>query len=410
MRPDAEKTKPKLIFVWNYVEWGGSQVYMLSIMKVARAKWDIRVLLPRRSDQAFLTFLDQYEIKYQFIENALDLRSVSGLFGKVSRQFQRLRTEFEVFTALRKYDLKRSVVHTDLAPWQSWILISALCLSGARLFSTMHNIMPRTSAWREIIWRSRLKVVSKLSRFRIFASNNDTKNRLKGWVSDEFWNKIKVTYTAVDPKQIEAATSAEYDRYAVREKFGIRRDRFIVLCVGNFIDRKGRWQYLDAAKIITAKRDDIDLVWLTPNLPKGADLERVEGFGLGDRLKIIRSADVGSERHSVLAFFRVADAFALPSLIEGLPIALLEAMAMGLPSISTNINAIPEAIFNEDTGLLIEPDDSVALATAIEKLADDKQLRELLTKNGREYALANFDETKIAADVIASYSEALTWK
>lgn len=230
---------------------------------------------------------------------------------------------------------------------------------------------------------------------------------LKGWVTDKFWETIKVTYTAVDPTQIEAATAAELDRDSLRDKFGIRKERFVVLCVGQFIDRKGRWQYLEAAKLIADKRDDIDLVWLTPQLPEGDDLQRVNGFGLGERLKIVLSADVGKDRHSVLTFFRIADAFALPSLVEGLPIALLEAMAMGLPSISTNINAIPEAIFNDRTGLLIEPADSHALAADIERLADDNELRSRVAKAGRELVLSEFDERKVAADIIDSYNEVL---
>jgi len=410
MLPDTSIKKPKLIFVWNYIEWGGHQVHMLSIMKVAKADWDITVLLPRKSNQDFLSFLDQYSINYQFLENAIVLSTPRSFLDKIARQAQRIRTEIEVFRKLSAHDLKNSVVHTDHPPWQSWLLILALCLKGANLFATMHNMMPRTSTWRETIWKTRLRIVSRLSRFQLFTSNRDTKDRLKGWVTDGFWDRIKVTYTAVDPTQIEEALTGDFDRAVVRKRNGIREDRFIVLCVGQFVDRKGRWQYLEAAKIIAEKRDDIDLVWMTPQLPEGDDLDRVDRFELGDRFRIVLSADVGKDRQSVLTFFRIADAFALPSLIEGLPIALLEAMALGLPSISTNINAIPEAIFNEETGLLIEPDDAVALANAIERLADSPELRHSIADRGRQLVLSDFDERKIAEDVISAYRSALSRK
>ena len=72
-----------------------------------------------------------------------------------------------------------------------------------------------------------------------------------------------------------------------------------------------------------------------------------------------------TERFDVLTFFRIADVFALPSFIEGLPITLLETMGLGICSISTNINAIPEAIKNMETGILIESGNSKELTEAI---------------------------------------------
>lgn len=399
--------RPKLVFLWTYDNWGGAQVYLLAVMKLAMSDFDITVALPRTSVPDIIYFLDELGINYEYLDASIDTGPTPSISDKVRRQWRRVHAEWTAFRYLSKYDLPKTIVHIEAAPWQSWILLTALSLKGSNLFLTMHNIMPRTSSWRELIWKARLKFVSRLPRFQIFASNHDTKNMLKGWVTDKFWETIKVTYTAVDPTQIEAATAAELDRGSLRERFGIRKDRFVVLCVGQFIDRKGRWQYLEAAKLIADKRDDIDLVWLTPQLPEGDDLERVNDFGLGQRLKIVLSADVGKDRHSVLTFFRIADAFALPSLVEGLPIALLEAMAMGLPSISTNINAIPEAIFDEKTGLLIEPADSPALTAAIERLADDNELRERVAKAGRELVLSEFDERKVAADIIESYNEVL---
>lgn len=72
---------------------------------------------------------------------------------------------------------------------------------------------------------------------------------------------------------------------------------------------------------------------------------------------------IGSTRLDILRFFRIAGIFALSSFVEGLPIALLEGMALGIPSISTRINGIPEAIKHMETGILIEAGDSGWLAS-----------------------------------------------
>jgi len=106
-----------------------------------------------------------------------------------------------------------------------------------------------------------------------------------------------------------------------------------------------------------------------------------------------------------LRFFRIADAFTLPSFVEGLPIALLEAMAIGIPSISTDMNAIPEAIIDRETGIVIEAGDSDALAKRILDLKNNPSLRQRLSANGRAHVLENFDEREASRIAIDAYRE-----
>lgn len=402
--------KRKLIFLWTYAEWGGAQIYLLAVMKRAKEFFDITVILPRESMPDILNFLDRLEIPYEFIDACLDATPAPGIGDKIRRQWRRIHAEWTSFKYLMRYDLGNSILHIETAPWQSWVLLTALALRRAHIFVTMHNIMPRSSAWRELIWKVRMQFVSRLPRFHIFPSNQDTKDRLKGWVSDQFFDAMEVTYTAVDPEEITAAANAEFDAESMRRQHGLQSDSFLVLCVGQFIDRKGRWVFLDAAKQIAAKHNDITFAWLTPKMPDDTDQAKVTEYGLGEAFKLVLSSTVGSSRHDVLRFFRVADAFALVSFVEGLPISLLEAMSLGLPSISTNINAIPEAIIDGRTGLLIEAGDPDALAIAILSLKEDKVLRFRLGSAGREFALTNFDERRVAEIIIASYNRSLNGK
>jgi glycosyltransferase involved in cell wall biosynthesis len=109
----------------------------------------------------------------------------------------------------------------------------------------------------------------------------------------------------------------------------------------------------------------------------------------------------------VLRFFRVADIFTLPSLWEGLPISILEAMALGVPTISTNVNAIPEAVKDMETGILIEPGSAIDLCDAILRLKDDEILREKVSSAGREHVLRYFDERDAAKIALNAYEESL---
>lgn len=399
--------KRRLVFLWTYTRWGGAQVYFFAIMKLAREDWDIVVLLPRGSRSDLLTFLDNLSVGYEFLENAFDPKDEKSIKGKLIRQFERVRSEVETYQALRRFDTKDSVFHIEVAPWQSWVLLVFLAMRRATVFATLHNFRPDPPLWRRWIWKFRFQVVSRLPGFHIFASNKDTKESLKQWVTPKFWDDIEVTYTCVDPEQIAQAREAEFDRSAERSRLGIDPDKFIVLAVGQFVDRKGRWTFLESALKVLQQTSDVQFVWVMPNDIPDEDREKVEDFGLGEAFVPVLSSSVGPDRLSILRFFRIADAFALPSFVEGLPIALLEAMALGIPSISTNVYAIPEAVFNEETGMLVEAGDSDALSSAIMRLMDDSQLRQRLATKGSEYVLKHFDEREAAAICINSYERAL---
>lgn len=397
--------KRKLMFFWPYLEWGGAQIYFLAIIKEALSEWDITVALPRQSSEEIVRFIDQTGAKIEFLDFhsvAIEARSVGQ---KLRRQLKRISVEIASFRFLKRYDLRDYILHIEFAPWQSWILFAALCFRGANVFTTLHNALASKPAWRVAVWKLRLQFLSRLSGFHIFASNKDTKNKLKGMVAEKFWEDIKVTYTCVNPVEIQQVIGSSPDKNEIRGKHGIDSDKFVVLCVGQFIDRKGRWVFLDAARAIRASNQDVMFVWLSPTPLTEDDQARIHDLDLGSSFRFVLSKTIGSSHEDVLRFFRVADVFALASFVEGLPIALLEAMALGLPSISTNVYAIPEALVNMETGLLIDAGDSPALANAILRLKEDTELRSRLSRQGSKYVLQNFDERVASRIAIDEYKK-----
>ena len=397
----------RICFVWNYLSWGGAQVWMLAVMKMAKRDWDIVVILPKASSPEIVRYLDDLGVSYEFVDHFLDYAPAPTLGRKIARQLNRMKVELNTFRSLLRFDVRDTVFHVEIAPWQSVAFLTAMSLRGAKVFLTLHNFLPDAPRWRTALWKARFRFVSRLRGINFFASNNDTRNRLRGWVTDNFWNRIRVTFTAVDPPQIEDALNAAFDRDSTLAALGIPATDFVVLCVGQFIDRKGRWVFLDAAREIVQTRRNISFVWLTPQLPNDEDEQRISEYKLGEKFKLVLSETLGKDRTDVLRFFRIADVFTLPSFVEGLPIALLEAMALERPSISTNVYAIPEAIKDRETGILIEAGDSKALAEAIALLKDDAELRRRLARNGREFVIRNFDERDAAAKAIEAYRESI---
>lgn len=401
---EIKKTPKRIIFVWNYLEWGGAQIYFLALMKEVRRHCEVRALLPEGSNEQLLKFLDALNVNYEFVKAHTDGKPARGIKRKIERHFNKLRSEYIFCRELSKYDLENSVIHAEFAPWQSFGALYWLS-KKTKIFTTVHNSVFPTQRWRHWIWKFKFGVLSNSKNYNIFTANEDAKKCLREYVSKEFFDSIKVTYASINPSEIEDALALEYDREELCQKFGIPTDKFLVFCVGQFIDRKGRWIFLEAAKKLSDIYQDIAFVWISNSKPPAEDLKKAFEYGLDENFVFITSEQVGKERNDLFKLIRLADIFALPSYLEGLPISLLEAMALGKPSISTEINGIPEAVKHMQTGLLIEPGEAGQLTEAIQKLKDDPKLRKQISDGGREFVLRHFDERVVAKAAWERYED-----
>jgi glycosyltransferase involved in cell wall biosynthesis len=137
--------------------------------------------------------------------------------------------------------------------------------------------------------------------------------------------------------------------------------------------------------------------------PARARLERqIRRLGLE---KSVRLAGENADAAASLASF---DIFALPSLWEGLPNALLEAMAMGLPVVAAHVDGVGEAVTSEKDGLLVPPQDAAALAQGIARLVDDGDLRRRLGEAARARVLEDFSLPAMISGYANAYRLVLT--
>ncbi|MBN1459727.1 MAG: glycosyltransferase family 4 protein [Armatimonadetes bacterium] len=115
-------------------------------------------------------------------------------------------------------------------------------------------------------------------------------------------------------------------------------------------------------------------------------LGTVKSLGLSDCVDF-PGVVVGDQKE---ALFREADVYLLPSFGEGQPLSIIEAMAHRIPVVSTRVGAVPDAVVDGETGILVEPGDSRALAAVIERLIDNPELRVQLGAAGRLRFLEHF--------------------
>jgi glycosyltransferase involved in cell wall biosynthesis len=119
---------------------------------------------------------------------------------------------------------------------------------------------------------------------------------------------------------------------------------------------------------------------------------KVQAARLDHPNTVIFEGPVNQDR--IREIYAQADAFSLPSFAEGLPVVLMEAMAMEIPCITTYIAGIPEMIRDGVDGLLVPASDLEALVAALARLMDDEKLRKKLGKNGRKRIVERYNLTR----------------
>lgn len=111
----------------------------------------------------------------------------------------------------------------------------------------------------------------------------------------------------------------------------------------------------------------------------------LEQLGLGDSVRLL------GDRSDVPRLLAAADIFICSSRSEGMPVSIIEAMAVGLPVVASAVGGVPEIIDDERTGLLVAPGGAAALADALARLIGDRALREQMGRAGRKDALQRYD-------------------
>ena len=165
---------------------------------------------------------------------------------------------------------------------------------------------------------------------------------------------------------------------------------FEILCIGRLVAAKGQQILIAAIKILVAEGRPVRLR-LVGGGPERPRLERkIAADNLGDY--VILEGEINQDQ--IPGLLRSADVFALASFAEGIPVALMEAMAMEIPCVSTIIAGIPELIRDEIDGLLVFPSDADGLADALRRLMDQPELRRRIGQAGRQRVISRYNLKK----------------
>jgi len=186
-----------------------------------------------------------------------------------------------------------------------------------------------------------------------------------------------------------------------KESYNIQQGLLRIICVANLKKVKGHIYLIEAMKTVIKENDNVMLYLAGEGIEDTNLKKKIQELNLTNHIQMLgKVSDIGN----TLAEY---DIFVLPSLSEGFPNSLMEAMLAGLPTISTNVGGIPELIKNEENGLLINKESSHEIAQSINSLMFNEELRIQLGNKARDTILNKYLLDKIIIKTEDEYRKLL---
>ncbi len=224
------------------------------------------------------------------------------------------------------------------------------------------------------------KAAAKWTTLLIAVSNAERDTALK-------YGLFSAGSTAVNTNGIEPdlwRTVDPLERGKLREQAGIPKDVFVVGMIGRFMPQKGHRILTEAAEILLNKHKNIHFVLVGDGELK----DKIRDLTVLNKTE--KNFHFFEQTDKIAPYYAMFDCLVLPSLWEGCPFTVMEAMAMRIPVIASSVGGVGEIIEDRVSGLLVPPADAGSLANSIETLCEDRKLCENLGRKGQQRIMEKF--------------------
>ena len=174
----------------------------------------------------------------------------------------------------------------------------------------------------------------------------------------------------------------------------------LVGTVGRLVAQKNPEGFLTAARAAAPRFPNAHFVFVGDGPDRGKLEHLRRDWGLEANVRF------AGFRPDMPGVYASLDIFVLPSIDEGLPMAILECMAAGVPVIATRVGAVEKVVRNGETGLLLDPGDQVGLDNAVRSLLEDRELARRLGKAGQQWVYEHFSDEAMARNYLDLYRQA----
>ncbi len=336
----------------------------------------------------------------------LKFRTMSTKYGTLKYSNERILTKitrvfldtFSYLVFLQKESPQIVHINTSFGIWAFWrdsvyILISKIL--GRKVFLQIHGgnlneFLRNNPGIASILIRQILKMPDLIAVLSL--------EQKKPFAEIGFEKKAKVVPNTVDQ------TTYRNEKNNNRAIFNIPEDWIVVLFMASHFDKeKGVTELIKAIPLVTQKHKKTIFVFAGGGKEKVAMLNYCREENLDKYVKFTGYLN----KKDIILLLNSSDIFALPSYSEGFPLVILEAMAAGLPIISTPVGAIPEIIENGENGLLVKSMDNIELAEKISYLVEDEKLRKKMGNNNIKKVQYKYDSTIVSEIFNKIYQEIL---
>jgi glycosyltransferase involved in cell wall biosynthesis len=369
---DAGPARTRVLLLIKGLGRGGAEQLLVNAAEYgdgSRFEYHVAYLLPWKD--AFVPDLRALGIPVTCLDGARGLGWV--------RRLKRLLREWEI-----------DLVHVH-SPAVAAVVRTALRRRRPVLVTTEHNVWARYH--RATYWANALTFPRN---DHVFTVSDEVGESIRYPMPLAFLRRppVETLHHGIDVRRIMATSLPG----GAREELGIPRDAPVVGTVANFKPHKGHEYMVKVAELVARERPDVRFVMVGGGPLQEQVRQQVEELGLRGTVVL------PGFRDDALRIAGAFDVYAMASLHEGLPLTLLEAMALGCPPVATRVGGVTAVVNDGVSGFIVEPRDPVAQAARILTLLSDPSMRTRFGAAARERAAA-FDVRKAARRIEHVYSE-----
>ena len=287
---------------------------------------------------------------------------------------------------------KFEVVHTHDV-WSNLLGVPAARLAGVPVIISSRRDLAHLDWYqsKRRVWLRRIQNLSAV----VLANATPIREAL---IAEDMFapEKVRVIHNGIDVEKF-ARVNRDRDRILP----GVGHGTLIVLVGNMHSDVKGHPLIISAAPAIVGEFPDTRFVFVGDGARRQEFEHQASALGLAQNVMFL------GQRNNIPEILACCDIGILPSKAEGLPNAVLEYMAAGLPAVASNVGGNSEIIRDGITGLLVPPQDSQALSSALLRLLREPVLARCVAESGQAYVRENFSFERLIEEVDSLYSELL---
>ncbi len=363
----------KILYYIDSLNIGGAEKLLLEMLDAYREEHEIRVGYftegPLRKDVEAMG-IATHRLSYRGLKDPL----------AIWRSLQLIR------------EFKPDVIHTHLSKSDLLGQLTGGMLGVSARVSSIHNVDP----WRKHQLFSRVMRVLTARCQKLIAVSAEVRTFTLKW-SRYPDDKIIVIDNGIDLTRFDPAIVKPIDL----TQFGVPADATIIGIVGRLLEQKGHDFFLDMAHLLAQTHENLHFLVIGDGALREALEMRTQELGLASQVTFTGFLD------DVPAVLASLDIMVFSSRWEGLPVALLEGMAMQRPMVVTEVGGIPGVVVNQENGLLVPAENAQALADACSQILQNPDLKKSLGQQARATIQRDYDQQNMHQKILNLYTELL---